>query len=186
MSLAAFSMPSLANRLVMTPKAEGSLVERLAAGRPDDRERESQSDFAAAIARQGTLAGESLEHKTKRLAQDFVAAALVEPILKQLRETNHAAPPFAPTSGEKSFRQIADSQLSRQLVRKADWPVVKTLAQNLLDKAQGRTSPRPMPRYGPYLDQLRPPTSSKPTTHDTSTDTTRQSGQQPTRLDAVG
>ncbi|MGH7132271.1 MAG: hypothetical protein ACREJO_10040 [Phycisphaerales bacterium] len=115
----------------------------------------SQEDFQSVISRARTD-DTDIKHKTRQAAEDFVAVAFIQPILKQLRETNHAAPPFAPSEGEKAFRGIADAHLSRQLVRKARWPLVDRLARTLLDKAEGRVAPHPAPRYGPHLDKVRP------------------------------
>lgn len=74
--------------------------------------------------------------QAKETAQDFVAMAFVQPLLKQLRETNGAAAPFAPTKGEQQFRALMDAEIARKIVRASDWPLVNRLARNLLEHGQ--------------------------------------------------
>ena len=64
-------------------------------------------------------------------AEQLVAAVLVEPILKQLRETSQAAPPFAPTDGEKQFRSMLDARLAHEITSGARFPLVDRLARDL-------------------------------------------------------
>ena len=91
-----------------------------------------QDDFTSVIARAkngvgGPGAGDRA--KTARdAAEQFIATALVQPILSQLRSTNQAAAPFAPTSGERSFQQMADAQTAIGFVRKSHWSFVDRIA----------------------------------------------------------
>ena len=64
-------------------------------------------------------------------------AASMQPLLKQLRESSQAAPPFAPTSAEKQLRALQDAELARQVVRGGRFPVVERLAQGMLRGADG-------------------------------------------------
>jgi Rod binding domain-containing protein len=75
--------------------------------------------------------------KTREAAENFVAIALVQPVFKQLRSTNHAAAPFAPTKAEQQFQSMIDSQLAQKMVRSSNWPLVDRLAQDMLKKAMG-------------------------------------------------
>ena len=77
------------------------------------------------------------ETQARQVAQDFVAVAFVQPILKNLRNSHMGAelpPPLGPGPGEKQFRTLADTQVSRQLVKATNWPLVDTLTRTLLTK----------------------------------------------------
>jgi len=70
--------------------------------------------------------------RARDVAEQYVAIALVQPLLKQLRETSNAAPPFAPTQAEKQFRALTDADLAQQIVRAKQFPLVDRLARDLL------------------------------------------------------
>jgi Rod binding domain-containing protein len=78
----------------------------------------------AALARQG--------------AEQLVANAFIRPLLAQLREGSGAAPPFAPTQGEKQFRSLADAKLADDIVRSARLPIVDRIANDLLRRTRGQ------------------------------------------------
>jgi Rod binding domain-containing protein len=97
-----------------------------------------QGDFAAVIARaRSSPVGDTPEERKKAAregAQDFVAVTLVQPLLKQLRDSNHAAAPFAPSSAELQFRAMADAQIAQRIVRATNFPIVDAVARNLMRK----------------------------------------------------
>ena len=98
------------------------------------------SDFMDALGiAQRRLGGEqtSAEADAKDAAERFVAQVLVQPLLKQLRDTDNAAPPFQPTEAEKTFRGIADAQIALDVVRGSNFPLVDSVARGLL--SQNRT-----------------------------------------------
>lgn len=64
-------------------------------------------------------------------AERLVATTLVEPILKQLRESVHIAPPFGPGKGEQSFQSIADAHTAKEVVKSKNFALVDRLAQEL-------------------------------------------------------
>lgn len=72
------------------------------------------------------------EADARKAAEEFVAVAFVEPILKSLRDSNQAAPPFAPTDAEKSFGPLLDAEISRRIVAKERYGLVETVARRLL------------------------------------------------------
>lgn len=78
---------------------------------------------------------ESPEIAARRSAEQFVAMTLVQPLLKQLRETSQAAPPFAPTQGEKQFQGVMDAELAQRIVGAANFPLVDRLAQDMLRRS---------------------------------------------------
>ncbi|MGQ0627548.1 MAG: hypothetical protein ACT4PL_05530 [Phycisphaerales bacterium] len=80
----------------------------------------------------GTQPEATPRERARRAAQDFVAVSLIEPVLKNLRETSQAAAPFGPGAGEKQFRQLADAQVARQIARATRFPLVESIAANLL------------------------------------------------------
>ncbi len=99
-------------------------------GVPDLRIR--QDSFAAMLGAAGGSVAADPTVRARHAAEDLVAAALVTPVLKHLRETSQAAPPFGPGPGEKSFRALMDAAVAQQLVRRTHWPLVDRLAQRLL------------------------------------------------------
>ncbi len=64
-------------------------------------------------------------------AEQLVAVVLIEPIFKLMRESNQAAPPFAPTNGEKQFRSMLDAKLAHEITSAARFPLVDRLARDL-------------------------------------------------------
>ncbi|MBX3357572.1 MAG: hypothetical protein KF745_04005 [Phycisphaeraceae bacterium] len=98
-----------------------------------------QRDFAAAISRASILHGATPEQQARESAEEFVAIALVQPVLTHLRNTNNAASPFQPTSAEKNFRGFADAQVARQIVRTKQFPLVDRVAQQILDHVTKRS-----------------------------------------------
>lgn len=100
-----------------------------------------QRSFAEVMSQAGGSGGRvSPEAQAKEAARDFVAMAFVQPVLKQLRESNHAAPPFGPGKGEQQFRALMDAEIARKVVRASDWPLVDGLAQRLLEKSKGKAA----------------------------------------------
>lgn len=129
----AFSQPSLTSN--------GTLLRRLdAGGDPIEQARLlQQQDFAAALSRASEAAptGDSpaaRAARAKEAAEEFVSTAFVMPLLKQLRSggvMGQLPPPFGPGPGEKQFRQLADTQVSRGIVRGSNWPLVDTITHSL-------------------------------------------------------
>jgi len=102
----------------------------------------SAEGFAARLAREQSLARNNdeaaetkhaKEREARTAAEQLVAQTFVVPLLKKFRESNNAAPPFAPTSAERMLRGVADSNLAETIVKRSDWPLVDQLAQRLLN-----------------------------------------------------
>lgn len=70
--------------------------------------------------------------ETRRVAEQFVAKAFIEPVLASVRESSQAAPPFAPTPAELQLRSLADARLAQEVVKHARLPIVDRLARDLL------------------------------------------------------
>jgi len=92
------------------------------------REKEFERLLTRAESSHGPGPGAS---EAREAAEDFVALAFIEPILELVRESSQAAPPFAPTSGEKQFRAMLDADLAREITRAARFPLVERLARQL-------------------------------------------------------
>ncbi|MDX2130479.1 MAG: hypothetical protein SFY69_00315 [Planctomycetota bacterium] len=107
-----------------------------------DPARSERSMFAGLLARAKTELG-TPEARAREGAEQLVATALVLPVLKGLRESNGAAAPFAPSSGEKSFRAIADGALAERLVRRSDWALVDRIADTMLRRGAAGTGIAP-------------------------------------------
>lgn len=94
----------------------------------------TQTDFASIMGMQNRVshAGDgTTSEKARQAAQEFVAKVFIEPMLKQVRDSNHTPPPFGPGPGEKQFGSMIDAQRSIDLVRSASWPIVDRLAADL-------------------------------------------------------
>src|SRR5690606_15227257 len=57
--------------------------------------------------------GQSPEQRARGAAEEFVSVTLVEPVLASLRESNWAAPPFAPGDAERTFRPMLDARVAQ-------------------------------------------------------------------------
>lgn len=82
------------------------------------------------------------EQRARQSAEQLVSISLVQPMLKQLRSGNNAAPPFAPTEGEKQFRALTDADLAQKIVHAKQFPLVDRLAHELLIKGERLASGR--------------------------------------------
>lgn len=102
--------------------------------------------FGGALAR---AEGAASEEQAREAAEQLVSLVLVEPILAAVRESSQAAPPFAPTSGEKQFRAMLDAELAQEITRAARFPLVERLARDLRNavrtEAQETRATRPPP-----------------------------------------
>lgn len=74
--------------------------------------------------------------KAREAAEQLVATALVEPVLKKLRESTLAAPPFVPTQGERQFQGIADAATAQRIVRAGHFPLVDRIAELTLQRGR--------------------------------------------------
>ncbi len=103
-----------------------------------------QGAFASVLGRAGPSRGgdSTPESKAREAAAQFVAITFVQPVLKQVRESNRAAPPFGPSEGERGFRAMLDADLAQRIVQRSDWPLVDRLATDLLKRREGETIPR--------------------------------------------
>lgn len=88
-----------------------------------------QTQFALLLADHGAKAAG--EEESTRVARDLVAVALVQPLLKQWRESDQTPPPFGPGQAAKQFLSMQDANLSQELTRASRFPLVDRLARDL-------------------------------------------------------
>lgn len=91
----------------------------------------------------GTAGNPSGDDPARTAAREFVALTFVQPILKQLRETNHAEAPFAPSQAERAFQGLADEEIARRIVRASNWSLVDRLTADLTKAARAQTNAVP-------------------------------------------
>jgi Rod binding domain-containing protein len=70
---------------------------------------------------------DSKRAEARTAAEGLVATSFIKPILAQVRESNHAPPPFGPTQAEKQFGSLLDNQLADEITRAAQFPIVDRL-----------------------------------------------------------
>lgn len=94
-------------------------------------------DVGFATAMEKVRAKQTDEQRARGAAEEFVAMALVQPVLKQLRESNNTPPPFGPTDGEKKFGAVLDTEVAKRIVRASGFPLVDRVASSLLERSRG-------------------------------------------------
>ena len=135
---------------------------------------DNQRSFAGVMGRAGS-AGPSTPQtapgRARDTAEQFVAHTLILPLLRQLRQTDQAAPPFAPTQAEKQFRALQDAELAQRIAHAERFPIVDRLARDLLKRggkdalgrdAAGEIAGAPTPAPGPFSGAM---TLASPPSH---------------------
>lgn len=98
-----------------------------------------QESFASVLARTDPGAHRDPRAAAREAAEQIVSVTLVQPLLSQLRSSNMAAAPFAPSRGERQFQGLMDAHTAQDLVKAANFPLVDALASRLLrDSAPAR------------------------------------------------
>jgi Rod binding domain-containing protein len=95
----------------------------------------SQRSFAGALGR-AVEAGASPGARAREAAEQLVAQTFVVPMLKELRQSDRSAPPFAPSQGEKQFRALMDVELAQRMVKASRFGLVERLARDLLQQSE--------------------------------------------------
>jgi len=115
--------------------------------RPDNDQ--SRADFASVLGKTQNDPNEDPAAKARRTAENFVSIALVQPLLKQLRDSDHTPAPFGPSDGEKQFRGLMDAELAQRVVRAAHFPLVERIAGDLAKRAANAAASSNAPRTAP-------------------------------------
>lgn len=105
-----------------------------------------QSAFAAALGRAKAKGDQASQ--AREAAEQLVATTFIQPILKRMRDSSQAAPPFAPTQAEKQFGSILDSTLAGRIVKKADWSLVDRIATDMSKRTGALAEVRASVRAG--------------------------------------
>lgn len=96
----------------------------------------------------GALRSVNAKEHARDAAEEFVAIAFVEPVLSQIRESNHAAEPFGPTDAEKSFGPLLDAEIARRIVAKERYGLVDAVARQLQAASGIPTSAQGLDTHG--------------------------------------
>lgn len=108
----------------------------MSSGGSSDAER--HQDFQTLLGRVTSTGDQSPEELARKSAEQFVAMTFVQPLLKQMRESDHSAAPFAQTQGQKQFQSLIDADLSQKIVRASNFPLVNRLQSDLLEKVRSK------------------------------------------------
>ena len=92
----------------------------------------------------GNEAAQSSTQKARMAAEGLVSTTFIEPILKQLRESNNTPPPFGPGKAEKQFATLLDTKLADEIVRSANFPLVERITAQLLQNMPAESAPQQM------------------------------------------
>lgn len=71
------------------------------------------------------------EDPAQEAAESLVAVTLIEPILREARESRSAEPPFGLTEAEKQFGALMDARTAERIVQSWDMPLVDRLARQM-------------------------------------------------------
>jgi Rod binding domain-containing protein len=96
-----------------------------------------QADFAGVLGRAQTRAdagGITKGESARSAAQELVAIAFVQPVLKQAREARAGEGPFGVTQAERQFGDMLDSMTAANIVKSSNWGLVDRLAQDMLKR----------------------------------------------------
>jgi len=83
------------------------------------------------------------EEKAQEAAEGLVSTTFIEPILKQMRESNNTPPPFGPSRAEKQFSALLDTKLSDEIVQAANFPLIERITAQLLRNMPVTQTPEP-------------------------------------------
>jgi Rod binding domain-containing protein len=109
----------------------------------------SQHTFLSVLGRAANRTAGTPEAQARDAAQQFVSTTLVQPLLKQLREMENAAPPFAAGPGEKQFRALMDAEVAQNITSASHFPLIDRVARQLLKKAAKGAKPSQLPPQTP-------------------------------------
>lgn len=80
--------------------------------------------------------------QARTAAEGLVSTTFIEPILKQVRESNDTPPPFGPSRAEKQFSALLDTKLADEIVHAANFPLIERITQQLLRNMPAADAPR--------------------------------------------
>jgi len=100
-------------------------------------------EFARMLAQSEGAGGRGQEgpQATRRSAEQLVSVTFIQPMLRSMRESSQAAPPFAPTQVEKQFGPMLDARMADAMVRSSNWAIVDRIERDLLRAGGQRSEP---------------------------------------------
>lgn len=101
---------------------------------PGAKRASDQRLFSEVIAKAQAKADGTPRERARSAAEQLVATALVQPVLKSMRENSNAAPPFAPNETERTFRSFMDAAIAQRMVHSGNWALVDKVAQKMLSR----------------------------------------------------
>lgn len=114
--------------------APTSLRGTVAVSAPGGDLAEMQRSFSAVLGRARDIE-QTPEERAREAAEQLVSQTFLLPMLKEIRESDRTAPPFAPSRSEKQFRALMDAELAQRLVKAGSYSLVDRLARDLLNLA---------------------------------------------------
>lgn len=87
------------------------------------------------------LPGTNETTNARKAAEGLVSTTFIEPILKQVRESNNTPPPFGPSTAEKQFASLLDTKLADEIVKAANFPLVERITAQLLQNMPQADAP---------------------------------------------
>ena len=93
-----------------------------------------QELFSQVISRAKGKGGSTPQERARTAAEQLVSTALVQPVFKQLRESNNAAEPFAPNQAEPHVPRADGCTNCARMVHSSHWGLVDHLARGMLKK----------------------------------------------------
>lgn len=104
------------------------------AGARSAAEQRSFAEIFAIDRRAPGRAGEA--DQARQAAEGLVAMTLIEPLLRQARESRSSEGPFGMTEAEKQFGALMDARTAGRMVKAWNLPLVDQLARQMREEAR--------------------------------------------------
>ncbi len=79
--------------------------------------------------------------QARTAAEQLVSIALVQPMLKRVRESNNAAPPFGANKGSKTFGTMLDAAYAAEMTSSTRWGLIDSVAQRMMARLNPAANP---------------------------------------------
>lgn len=98
---------------------------------------------------QQAIGGQTRREMAREAATQLVAAALIMPVLKSLRDSPMLRPPFAPGLAEKRFAPLLDQQIADRITGASNFSLVDQIVDRLLGPITPPSSSNAQPSQEP-------------------------------------
>lgn len=95
-----------------------------------------QRSFAEVFATDRRRKDAPEQDQARRAAEGLVSLTLVEPFLREARESRDSEPPFGQTQAEKQFGALIDARTAERIVKSWNLPLVDQLARQMREQAR--------------------------------------------------